>query len=161
MKRKIIKPFVCVLLVLSMLLAPLSALAASKVYILRVNTAGARLRDSDGTVITELSKGTKVLYWGSSKSGGNMCKVVTRSGKTGYIYKGYLSSYGVLKKSSIYITRAKTQLYRRSGSSLRKNGTLGEGQYVVVYKTYGNWAYIKTMSGKNAYVYKSYLKKAF
>ena len=72
-----------------------------------------------------------------------------------------LSVYGAVKKSSVYVTRAKTKLYKRSGSSLKGNGTLSAGKYVVVYRTYGNWAYVKTMSGKGAYVNKNYLKKAF
>ena len=161
MKRKILKPLVCLLLVASMLLAPMSALAASKVYILRVNAGGARLRDSDGTVITELAKGTKVLYWGSSKGNGAMCKVVTRSGKTGYVYRKYLSSYGVVNKSAVYITRYSTPIYKRSGSSLKRNGTLSANQYVIVYRASGNWAYVKSMSGKTGYIYKSFVKKAF
>ena len=154
MKRKFLKPLVCILLAVSMLLAPLSAMAASsKAYIMRVNVSGARLHsstDASHTVVAKLSKGSKVLYWGSKN--GAMYKVVTLSGKTGYVYKNYLS---------VYVTRAKTKLYKRSGSSLKGNGTLSAGKYVVVYRTYGNWAYVKTMSGKGAYVNKNYLKKAF
>lgn len=163
MKRKFLKPLVCILLAVSMLLAPLSAMAASsKAYIMRVNVSGARLHsstDADHTIVAKLSKGSKVLYWGSKN--GAMYKVVTLSGKTGYVYKNYLSVYGAVKKSSVYVTRAKTKLYKRSGSSLKGNGTLSAGKYVVVYRTYGNWAYVKTMSGKGAYVNKNYLKKAF
>ena len=163
MKRKFLKPLVCILLAVSMLLAPLSAMAASsKAYIMRVNVSGARLHSDTGadrTAIAKLAKGTKVLYWGSKNDA--MCKVVTQSGKVGYIYKNYLSTYGVVKKSAVYTTRATTKLYKRSGSSLKSNGTLSAGKYVVVYRTYGNWAYVKTMSGKGAYVNKSYLKKAF
>ena len=40
MKRKFLKPLVCILLAVSMLLAPLSAMAASsKAYIMRVNVS--------------------------------------------------------------------------------------------------------------------------
>ena len=161
MKRRFLKPLVCILLVVSMLLAPLSALAASKAYILKVNTSGVRLRDSDGSVITELGKGTKVLYWGKTKNGGAMCKVVTRTGKTGYVYKSFLTSYGAVKKSAVYVTKASTPLYKRSGSSLKKSSTLSAGEYLIVYRTSGRWAYVMSMSGKRGYVYKSFVKKAF
>lgn len=163
MKRKIMRSVLCVLLVVAMLMAPMSALASSKVaLILKVKNDWVRLRegtDSGGEVITRLRKGTKLLYWGENKD--EMFKVLTASGKVGYVYKGYVSTYGALKKSSIYVTEEAIKLYKRSGSKLKSNGKLSKGKYVVVYKTSGKWAYIKTMSGKSAYCLKDSLKKAF
>ena len=163
MKRKVLKSVLCSLLILAMMMAPMSALASSSLaLILKVNGDWVRMRDGaeeGDEVIARLRKGTKVLYWGERED--EMYKVLTSTGKQGYIYKGYLSTYGAMKKSQVYVTSGTTKLYKRSGSSLKGNGTLGSGKYVVVYKTSGNWAYIKTMTGKSAYCLKSTLKKAF
>ena len=163
MKRKVLKSVLCSLLILAMMMAPMSALASSSLaLILKVNGDWVRMRDGaeeGDEVIARLRKGTKVLYWGERED--EMNKVLTSTGKQGYIYKGYLSTYGAMKKSQVYITTGTTKLYKRSGSSLKGNGTLAKGKYVVVYKTSGNWAYIKTMTGKSAYCQKSSLKKAF
>lgn len=163
MKRNVLKSLLCSLLVIVLLAAPVSGLASSNLaLIMKVNGDWVRMRDGaeeGDEVITRLRKGTKVLYWGDREDA--MYKVRTSDGKVGYIYKGYLSTYGAMKKSQVYVTSGTTKLYKRSGSSLKGNGTLGSGKYVVVYKTSGNWAYIKTMTGKSAYCQKSMLKKAF
>ena len=67
MKRKILMMVLSVLLVASMLIAPLSATAASKktVQILQVTVDGARLRSGPGSaydVKTSVSNGSKVFY---------------------------------------------------------------------------------------------------
>lgn len=159
MKRITWKKIVCALLITATLMAPVSASAASIARIMKVSTDWARLRDSEGEQVARLRKGTKVLYWGSKE--GQMLKVMTSSGKSGYIYQEYLSTYGAMKKNAIYVTTKSTKMYKASGSSLKRSGTLGKGKYVVVFKTSGDWAYIKTMSGKGAYVKKANLKKAF
>ena len=159
MKRNVIKSFICILMILAMLMAPMTASAASVARIMKTNTDWVRMRDASGEQVARLRKGTKVLYWGSKED--EMYKVMTSNGKTGYIYKGYLSTYGAMKLSSVYVTTASTQMYNRSGSSLKKSGKLASGKYVMVYKTSGNWAYIKTMTGKGAFVQKDTLKKAF
>lgn len=160
MKRKVLKSIVCVLLIVSMLAASMPAFAASSVVrIVKVNVSNARLRDTDGSVITNLKKGTKLLYWGEKSDA--MYKVVTSNGKTGYVYGQYLSTYGAMKLNKVYITTAATTLYKRSGSSLRTAGKLPAGKYVMVYQTAGGWAYIKTMTGKSAYVKTENLKRAF
>ena len=163
MKRRVLQSVLCSLLIVAMFMMPMSALASSKVaLIMRVKGDWVRMRDGadeDDEVIARLRKGTKVLYWGDRED--EMCKVLTSNGKQGYVYKDYLSVYGAMKKSQVYITNATTRLYKRSGSSLKRNGSLAKGKYVVVYKTSGNWAYIKTMSGKSAYCQKSTLERAF
>ncbi len=163
MKRKVLKSVLCLLLIVSTLLAPMSALASSNLArIMKVEGDWVRLREgpngNDGTV-ARLRKGTKLLYWGEHDD--EMCKVVTRDGKVGYIYKGYLSTYGAMKKSQIYIATDDVKLYKRSGGSLKSNGSVKRGKFVVVYKTYGGWAYIKTMSGKGAYCQMDDLKRVF
>lgn len=159
MKRSVLKTFICFMMILAMLMAPMTASAASIARIMKTNVDWVRLRDANGEQIARLRKGAKVLYWGSKDD--EMCRVITTSGKTGYVYKKYLSTYGAMRLDSVYITTASTQMYNRSGSSLKKSGKLAAGKYVMVYKTSGNWAYVKTMSGKGAFVQKGTLKKAF
>lgn len=163
MKRKLMKSLICTVLVMAFLAAPMSALASSKLaLILKVNKDWVYMRapaDEGGEVIGRLRKGTKLLYWGSSD--GSMCKVLNSKGDIGYVYKDYLSTYGAMKKSSVCVTTDSTKLYKLSGGSLKGNGSLAKGKFVVVYKTSGNWAYVKTMSGKSAYCRTSTLERAF
>ena len=87
--------------------------------------------------------------------------MLTSTGKTGYVYGKYVTTYGAMNLKSVYVTTARTQLYKRSGNSLKKNGVLSKGKYVMVMKTSGNWVYAKTMSGKSVYMQKTNLKRAF
>jgi len=159
MKRNVLKTVLCFMMILAMLMAPMTASAASVARIMKTNTDWVRLRSASGAQLTSLRKGTKVLYWGVKDD--EMYKVMLSNGKTGYIYKNYLSTYGAMRLDSVYITTAATPMYNRSGSTLKKTGTLASGKYVMIYKTSGNWAYIKTMTGKGAFVQKGTLKKAF
>lgn len=159
MKRNVLKSVICFMMILVMLMAPMTASAASVARIVKTNADWVRLRDANGAQIARLRKGTKLLYWGAKDD--KMCKVITTSGKTGYVYTEYLTTYGAMRLDSLYITTASTQMYNRSGSSLKKSGKLASGKYVMVYKTSGNWAYIKTMGGKGAFVQRDTLKKAF
>jgi len=161
MKRNIFKAIVCMFLILATVATPISASASSMAYIMKVNAYDVRMREEagDSEVIEKFDKGDKVIYWGERE--GSYYKVGTSSGETGYIYKDYLATYGAMKLSSVYVTTASTQMYNRSGSSLKKDGRLASGKYVMVYKTSGNWAYIKTMSGKGAFIQKGTVKKAF
>lgn len=157
--KRIMKSFVSLLLIVAMFAIPMSASAASVARIMKVNGDWVRMRDKDGTQIARLRKGTKVLYWGVKD--GAMYKVMTSSGKTGYVYGSYLTTYGAMKKNQVYVTTASTKMYKTSGNKLVGNGTLAKGKYVLVYKTSGDWAYIKTMTGKSAFVKKATLAKAF
>ena len=160
--KRVLKSVICSLLIVVMLASAMPGYAASVARIMKVNGDYVRLRESadEGSdVIARLRKGTKVLYWGVKDDA--MYKVMTSTGKTGYVYGAYLSTYGAMKLSSVYITTARTQMYRNANGSLKKNGTLAKGKYVMVYKTANGWAFIKTMTGKGAYVKTSTLKKAF
>ena len=162
MKRSFLKGLVCLVLVLSMAIAPICASAASTAYILKVNAKNVRLHDRPGTdsnVIALLKRGTKVLYWG--KISNQMCKVFTSSGKTGYVWKQYLSSYGAIKKSQIGITTKDTPVYKLSHGKLKKSGTTKKGTMVMVYGYNSSWVRCKSVSGKTGYIPRSAIKRAF
>lgn len=163
MKRKILRALVCLMMILSCMTAPIAATAASKpAYILKVSGDYARMREGpygSYDIITTLRKGTKVLYGGQDS--GAYCKVYTTNGKSGYVYRKYLSGYGAVKKSSVYRTKKSAAIYRKSGNSLKKSGTIGKNQFILVYKKNGNWAFVKNLSGKSGYMKLSSLKKVF
>ena len=162
MKRNVWKSVVCVLMMVALLATAVPASAASVARILKVNGDYVRMRTSaneGSATICRLRKGTKVLYWGVKND--SMCKVLTSDGKTGYVYSEYLTTYGAMPLNKVYVTTETAKTYKRSGNSLKKSGTLSKGKYVMVVKASGNWVYAKTMSGKNVYMQKSSLKKAF
>ena len=161
MKRNWMRSVLCLLLVLTLAIAPMCAFASTKTAkILKINVDQARLRTgASGAIITTLDKGTKVLYL--NKTDGAYCKVCTTDGTTGYVYKSFLSNYGAVRADQVYVTKASTTLYRRSGNSLRKSSTVKEGVYMLVYKTNGSWAQVKSMTGKSGYVRLSALSKVF
>lgn len=158
MKRKIISLVVCLMLIVSMYVAPISASAAGTYKILKVNT-NANLRNPDDytDVLDYLKAGTKVLWTGKTKKA--FLLVTTTSGKTGYIYKPYLSEYGAVAKSQVYKTRSACKIYKKPSTSSSKAGSVGKGRYVLVYATKGGWAYVKTTSGKGGFMKVSNLTK--
>lgn len=160
MKRNYLVRILCLTLILMIGIMPIcSAYAASKAYLLRVNTNFVHVRDKNSNIITTLSRGTRVLYWGENK--GSMCKVVNSSGYTGYIYKSYLSAYGVVNKNQVGVVTTKAPIYTRSGNSLRKSGTVKAGTPLLVYQVNGSWAYVKNFNGTGAYIRTAYLRQAF
>ena len=102
------------------------------------------------SVITTLDRGEKVIYSGKTKNA--FCLVATMDGKKGYIYKNFLSNYGVVRSDRLYHTYARnTKLYKKASTSA-KYVTLKNPQFVTVYQKAGNWAYVKTMDGKGGYI---------
>ena len=104
MKRRVLLMLLSVLLIASMVM-PASAYAASKktVQILQVTVDGARGRKGPGSsydVITSVRNGGKVFYLGKEKS--SFYYVRTDHGVQGYMYKGFLKSYGAAYKDQIY-----------------------------------------------------------
>ena len=170
MKRKILKSILCSLLVIALLAAPMSAFAAKKVaYILKVSAAGSKgafmrsgssLKGGNGkdSIIGSLKNGTRVLYWGDKS--GQMLKVMTSGGKTGYIYKGYLKTYGAMSSKQVYLTKSKSVVYKKAGATMKKKGSIGKGKPVFVYKTIGEYALVKNLAGGSGYVKMNALKKA-
>ena len=161
MKRNWMRSVLCLLLVLTLAIAPMCAFASTKTAkILKINVDQARMRTgASGEIITTLAQGTKVLYL--NRTDGAYCKVCTTNGTTGYVYKGFLSSYGSVRADQVYVTKGSTTLYKLSGNSLRKSSTLKGGVYVLVYKTNGNWAYVKSMTGRSGYVRLRALSRVF
>lgn len=159
MKRKILTLLICMLLIASTVLAPVSALAATS-KILIVNVDGARLRSGSRLqkIVTSLKKGTRVVYSGKHK--GSMYLVRASNGKKGYIYRRYLSAYGAASTKNIYAVTTKTNLYRRASSRSKRVTRLAKGTTVIVYSSKGNWRYVRTLDGKAGYVRKNCLKRA-
>lgn len=164
MKHGFLKMILCLVLVASMLIAPMSASAATrtKVQILKVTVDGARIRKGPSSaydVITSVKKGSKVFYLNKTKK--SFCYVRSSYGVVGYMYKGFLKAYGVAYKDQIYYCKNKsTKLYKKAATSSSKLATIKRGQHLIVYQTKGKWAYVKTLGGKGGYVKKSALKKA-
>ena len=162
MKRRTQVLIMTALLVLTAVLAPMSAYAArSTVQILKVTVDGARLRSgpsSEHSILTSLDEGSKVFYLDKQKD--SFCYVCTSYGAKGYVFRDYLASYGAAYKDQIYYARSKAKVYKKASSGSSRVTTLGKGQHVIVYQVKGNWAYIKTLGGKGGYVRKSSLSKA-
>ena len=162
MKRRLFKIVLCLTLIAAMVIAPMCASASSTAYIYKVNVKNAYLRSKSGsnsTVIAKLPRGSKVLYWGSKS--GSMYKVYTTSGKTGYIYKDFLSQYGAVNKSQIGVLKVDAPVYKQSGSKLKRNGTAKAGTMVMVYAYNDDWVRCKSVTGKTGYIPRVAVKKAF
>lgn len=164
MNRRILKLAVSLLLILSVVVLPLTAYAASSdvIQIKKVTADGARLRKGPSSaydVITSLKDGECVFYLGKTKD--SFSYVRTSKGKVGYIYKGFLKSYGAANKSQVYYAKSKNvKVYKKASTNSGKVTKLAKNQHVIVYEVNGNWAYIKTLNGKGGYVKTSSLKKA-
>ena len=163
--RRFIRTAVCFLLLIMMAVMPLitepstTAAAATNYKIMRCNVEGGRLRKGPGnySVITTLDKGEKVIYSGKMKNA--FCLVATMDGKKGYIYKNFLSNYGVVRSDRLYHTVSRnTKLYKKASTSA-KSVTLKSRQFVTVYQKAGNWAYVKTMDGRGGYIQLSKIKR--
>lgn len=156
------KLIVCSLLIVAMLATTAPAFAASSIArIMKVTADYTRMRSAPegGSVIANLRAGTKLLYWGSNH--GSMCKVMTSSGVIGYVYGGYLATYGAMNLDSVYVTTAATQVYGRTNGTLVAAGYLAKGRYVSVYAVHEDWVFIKTMSGQSGIVKAGTLAKVF
>ncbi len=164
MKRRFLMIALSVVLLLSMVIAPVSASAASSkaVKILKVTVDGARVRSGPSSaydVKTSVSKGSKVFYLGKIKD--SFAYVRTERGTVGYMYKGFLKSYGAAYRYQIYCsTKSGVKVYKKASTGSKRVARLSKNQHVIVYQVKGKWAYIKTLSGKGGYVKKSVLKKA-
>ena len=157
MKRRFTAAILCLMLLVSMFVLPTSAYAKTS-KILKVNT-GSNLRDPNDyrNVVGHVKKGAKVLWNGKTKKAFYL--VTTSSGKTGYIYKSYLSEYGAVNKSQIYVTKSSCRIYKKNSTSSKTVAKLSAGKYVLVYATQKGWAYVKTTSGKGGFMKTSNLRK--
>ncbi len=159
MKRKLMRMALCLVLLASMLIAPMSAQAASTYKIFKLNT-NANLRNPANyeDILTYMKKGTKVLWTGKKHKAFYL--VSTTSGQTGYVYKEYLSEYGAVSSKQLYKTRSSSKIYKKASTGSHVVTKVGSGRYVLVYATKGGWAYVKTTSGKGGFMKVSQLTKA-
>ena len=159
MKRRVLIGLMCALLMVSTVLAPVSASASGIVKILKVNVDGARLRARvNGKLVEQnfsLKKGERVFFAG--KTYRSAYYVCTSSGKKGYVYKKFLSSYGAVNTKQVYRVTKTAGLYKKVGSGKKTN--ISKGKYVMVYEVRGGWAYVKTVSGKGGFMKTSCLSK--
>ena len=164
MKGRAITLILALALLMVMSMAPMGAQAAAKkINILQVTVDGARVRRGPSSayeVKTSVKKGGKVFYLGSIKN--SFAHIRTSGGTEGYIYKGFLKSYGSCYKSQVFYSRKSgLGVYKKPSTSSSRVTKLGKYQHVIVYQVKGSWAYIKTLSGKGGYVKGGSLGKAF
>jgi uncharacterized protein YgiM (DUF1202 family) len=163
MNRRFISLALVIALLAAMAIVPAGASAASKIQILKVVVDGARVRQGPSSaysVKTSVKKGGKVFYLGKMKN--SFAYIRTSGGTQGYMYKGFLKSYGSCYKSQVYYSRKSgLGVYKKPSTSSSKVTKLSKYQHVIVYQVKGSWAYIKTLSGKGGYVKGGSLGKAF
>ena len=163
MNRRTISLVLLVALLLATAIVPVGASAATKVKILKVTVDGARVRQGPSSayaVKTSVKKGAKVFYLGKMKN--SFAYIRTSGGTQGYMYKGFLKSYGTCYKSQVcYSKKSGLKVYKKPSTHSSKVTKLSRYQHVIVYQVKGKWAYIKTVSGKGGYCQASALGKAF
>ena len=163
MKRRTISLVLLIALLLATAIVPVGASAATKVKILKVTVDGARVRQGPSSayaVKTSVKKGAKVFYLGKMKN--SFAYIRTSGGTQGYMYKGFLKSYGTCYKSQVYYSKKSgLKVYKKPSTRSSKVTKLSRYQHVIVYQVKGNWAYIKTVSGKGGDCPASALGKAF
>lgn len=161
-KKRMLWLAVCIVMIVSVIAAPFSAVASSSVYKIYKTSKNANLRDkSDYTkIVTFLKKGAKVLWKGSvNKKNKKFLYVYTADGKEGYVYLDNLSEYGAVSKNKLYKAKSKATVYKKASTKSKSVTSVKKGGYLLVYEIKGNWAYVKTASGKGGYVQVSKLKK--
>ena len=163
MKRRLISLVLLIALLLATAIVPVGASAATKVKILKVTVDGARVRQGPSSayaVKTSVKKGGKVFYLGKMKN--SFAYIRTSGGTQGYMYKGFLKSYGTCYKSQVYYSKKSgLKVYKKPSTHSSKVTKLSKHQHVIVYQVKGKWAYVKTVSGKGGYCQASALGKAF
>lgn len=160
MKRRVLWFCVCLMMIVSMFAMPVSAYAAKSKMM--KTTESVHLRDGSDlkTVVGKVKKGKTVLFTGkTSKKNKAFYQVTTSDGKTGYVFKLYLTDYGTVSKGKVYITTSKCRLYKSASTSSKTVSKLKSGRYLLVAETKNGWAYAKTSSGRVGYVQTGYLKK--
>lgn len=152
--KKILARMICVLLLVTLLAATVcTASAASVVSILRCTVDGGRVRQGPSSaypVVTSLKPGERVFYMNQMSDA--FCLVRTAHGQQGYIYRGFLSPYGVARSDQIYYANGNVTAYRSPSTSSKSAGKLSPGEHVIVYRIQGNWALIKNLYGGTGFV---------
>jgi uncharacterized protein YgiM (DUF1202 family) len=145
---------VCIVLALSLALAPLSV-TAEKGKIYRATEGGVRIREkpqSGSTVIGKLHKGEKVIHL-STKN--NWWKIKTSSGLTGYVFPSNLKYYRTYSVGNLYKASSSkgVKVYKKASSKAAVKGTLTRKYTVVLLAKSGDWGLIRVVkNGKVGYV---------
>lgn len=154
MKNRILRVVLCALLIAAMTAVPMAASASkSLVMILKTTVEGARLREGPTSayeVVRSLDKGEKVFYSGQTDS--NFCLVRTTKGEVGYIYEGFLTNYGNVRTDMVWYANGYTRIYSSPSTGSSRSGSLEKNEHVLMFRTSGDWAFIRTMTGRSGYV---------
>lgn len=158
----IMKRALCLALILCCLTLT-TAFAAKGSYYVSADKVYVRSGPSSGySVKTKLNRGKVVNYL---KSQNGWYKVRYAEGKTGWIYRKYLSTVKPSSSSSKSIStgaryRTTGQMNMRSKASLSGSviGKVKKGATVTVKKQSHGWAYV-TYNGRSGWIAANYLKK--
>ena len=156
MKRRIVELAVCLMMVVSVLVTPVSALAASGKYMKTSESVHLRDPNNYEHIVGKVKKNKTVWFTGKTKKAFYLVR--TQDGKEGYVFKMYLSDMGAINKGKVYVTNTQTKLYK-SPSTRAKGSKLAAGKYLQVFATKGGWAYVRNSKGKTGYVPTSALSK--
>ncbi len=162
MKHRVWKSVLCLALVMIFAIGCTSAFASSAqtVMILKVTADGARVRTGSANgnqVITSLKKNTKVFYMGENE--GANCLIRTSDGIFGYVYRGFLRSYGSVRLDRIYYAASDgAKVYKTPSTSASRVASLSAGECVVVFAVSGDWAYVRHINGGSGFMLKSDLR---
>ena len=151
---KSVLALVCLVLVASLALAPLGALAEKgKIY--KATEGGVRIRakaQSGSTVIGKLKKGERVVHL-STKI--RWWRVKTTNGLIGYVFPTNLKYYRSYDVGKIYRASSSkgVKVYKKASSSSGVKGTLTRKYTVVLLAKSGSWGLIRVIkNGKVGYL---------
>jgi len=158
-KNRVFRVVLCALLIAALTAVPLAASASKNlVMILKTTVDGARLREGPTSafeVICTLDKNDKVFYSGQTSE--HFCLVRTTKGEVGYIYEGFLTNYGNVRTNMVWYAREYTRIYSGPSTGSGRSGSLEKNEHVLVFRTSGDWAFVRTMTGRSGYVQTSAL----
>ena len=159
MKNKVFRVVLCALLIAALTTVPLAASASKNlVMILKTTVDGARLREgptAEFEVVRSLRKGEKVFFSGQTTE--HFCLVRTVKGEVGYIYEGYLTSYGNVRHDMVQYAVDYARIYANPSSGSSRSGSIEKNEHVLVFRSTGEWSFIRTMDGESGYVQTSAL----
>lgn len=152
--RRALLGLVCLVLIASVALAPVGALAAKgKIY--KAITNGVRIREkpqSGSLIVGKLMKGDKVIHLSSKNS---WWRVKTSSGLIGYVFPSNLTYYRTYDVGKIYRASSSSgvKVYKKASTSSGVKGTLTRKYTVVLLAKKGKWGLIRVIkNGKVGYV---------
>jgi len=152
--RRSLIGLICLVLALSLALAPLSV-AAEKGKIYKATDSGVRIREkpqSGSAVIGKLSKGQKVIHLSTKNQ---WWKIKTAAGLTGYVFPTNLKYYRTYDVGRLYkASSAKgVKVYKKASPKAAVKGTLTRKYTVVLLAKSGDWGLIRVVkNGKVGYV---------